>query len=296
MQIMMPSKNPRITELKRIIASSIGALIYALGVNLFIVPLGLYNGGLMGFCQLIRTVLIRYLHMTFAFDIAGILYFIINIPILIAAWRTLDHRFVFRTIINVIVTTVFLSVIPTKELISNDILTNCLVGGAVTGLGCGITFWGSAAGGGTDVIGFIMIKHRQNFTIGRINLIVDFVIYAICLVMFNVQTAIYSVVYAFVCVIVMDRIHQQNINVEAIIVTRAPAEDLKKELLEVLDRGITLLPATGGYTGEEKVAFLIVTSKYEVAELNSIVRKHDPDAFITLKENTKIIGNFQKRL
>lgn len=295
MQIAVPTKNPKIMEMIRIVGCILSALIYAIGVNWFIVPLNLYNGGLMGFCQLIRTVLAEYLYITFSFDIAGILFFIINIPILILAWINLEHRFVFRTLINVISTTVFLSLIPIKALIPNDVLTNCLIGGAVTGLGCGITLWSAAAGGGTDLIGFMMLRKNRNFTIGRINLAIDFVLYMLCLLLFSVQTAIYSIVYAFVCSIVMDRIHQQNINVEAIIVTRFPADELKNDIMTTLDRGLTELPAKGGYTGDEKTAFLIVISKYEMSELNAIIKKYDPNAFVTFKENTRVSGNFIKK-
>lgn len=291
----MPVNNPKSKEAIRILGCIISALIYAAGVNLFIVPLNLYNGGLMGFCQLIRTVLADYAHITFSFDIAGILYFIFNIPILILSWINLEHRFVIRTIISVAATTLFLSIVPVKALISNDILTNCLIGGAVTGLGAGITLWSAAAGGGTDLIGFMMLRKNRNFTIGRINLAIDFVLYALCLILFSVETAIYSIVYAFVCAVVMDRLHQQNINVEAIVVTDSPCEEMKKDIMTTLDRGLTVLPAKGGYTGDDKTALLIVISKYEVAELNSIVRKYDENAFITLKENTRILGNFIKR-
>ena len=293
---VLHTKNPILTELIRIAASVAGAVIYAVGVNLFIVPLNLYNGGVMGICQLIRTFLIDAFGLSFSFDIAGILFFIINIPILIAAWFTLDHKFVIRTLLNVVFTTLFLSVIPVKEVIHGDILTNCLVGGAVTGLGCGIPLWAATAGGGTDVIGFIMIKHNRNFTIGKINLIVDFMIYAVCMLKFNVQTAIYSILYAIICAIVTDKLHHQNINVEAIIVTASPCEELKQAIMKELDRGLTVLPARGGYTGDDKTALMIVISKYEVSELSGLVHRYDPDAFVTFKENTRVLGNFEKRM
>ena len=296
MQIMSPNPNPVINEARRIAAATAGALLYSAGGNLFIVPAGLYNGGLMGLCQIIRTVLVEYLNVRFSFDVAGILYFILNIPILIMSWMILEKRFVIRSVINVAFTTLFMSLIPVYELISGDILTSCLVGGFISGFGAGLTLWSATAGGGTDLIGFMLIKKKGQFSIGGVNLSVDVVLYALCFFMFSPQTAIYSIVYAVIYSFVMDRVHQQNINVEAIAICSAPADELKEDLLGTLGRGITELPARGAYTGDEKVSLLVVLSKYEVSEFTSIVHKHDPKAFITFNEHVKVFGNFERKL
>lgn len=250
----------------------------------------------MGYCQLIRTVLANYLGIVFPFDIAGLLYFALNIPIMALAWVKLDKKFIFRCLINIAVITIFLSIIPTKQLLPGDMLVNCLVGGAITGLGTGISLWAATPGGGTDLIGLMLIKKASTFSVGKLNLIVDVVLYLICLLLFNVQVAIYSIVYAAVCMFVTDRLHQQNINVQAIVVTDVPADKLQDALITKLDRGFTELPARGGYSGAEKTAFLIVVSKYEVTELMTIVSEIDKNAFITFNENAKIFGNFEKRL
>ena len=296
MHYLIPGKSPDATELKRAIAATLGGLLYSLGVNLFIVPLGLYNGGLMGYCQLIRTLLITYLHITPPFDIAGILYFLANIPIMIISWIKLDKKFVFRAILNIAVVTLFLSIIPVKAVIQGDIITNCLVGGVITGAGTGVSLWAATPGGGTDLIGLMLIKKGTRFSVGRLNLLVDVVLYVICLLMFNIQVAIYSIVFSAVSTFVIDKLHQQNINVQALIVTDNPSEELRKALIQKLDRGITKLPAEGGYSGKDKTAFMIVLSKYEAPELVATVKEHDPDAFITFNEGTRIFGNFERRL
>ncbi len=296
MHLLLPSKNPVVTELKRAIAATFGGLLYSLGVNLFIVPLGLYNGGLMGYCQLIRTLLVNYLHLSVSFDIAGILYFLTNIPIMILAWIKLDKKFVFRALINIAVITLFLSVIPVKAVIEGDIITNCLVGGVITGVGTGIALWAATPGGGTDLIGLMLIKKGTRFSVGKVNLLTDVILYLICLCMFNIQVAIYSIVYSAICTFVTDKLHQQNINVQALIVTNKPAHELKDALIDKLDRGITILPAIGGYSGEDKTAFVVVISKYEESELLSVVSAYDKNAFVTFNEGTRIFGNFEKRL
>lgn len=296
MHFLVPGKSSVQTELKRAIAATFGGLLYSLGVNLFVVPINLYNGGLMGYCQLIRTLLQGWLHITFPFDIAGILFFLANVPIMIIAWKKLDKKYIIRCLVNIGFITLFLSIIPTKAIIPNDIITNCLIGGVLAGTGTGISLWAATPGGGTDLVGLMMIKKGTRFSVGKVNLIVDLVLYVICLILFDVRVAIYSIVFSVVCTVVTDRLHQQNINVQALIVTARPADDLKDALIKKLDRGITVLPARGGYSGEDKIAFMIVVSKYETTELISIVSEYDKNAFVTFNENTKIFGNFEKRI
>ena len=84
----------------RLVAAVVGELIAAAALNLFIVPLHLYTGGILGVCQLARTLMQTYLGISFGpYDIAGILYFLSNIPILLLAYKTLGKTLVFKTLI-----------------------------------------------------------------------------------------------------------------------------------------------------------------------------------------------------
>ena len=114
----------------RLIAAVAGEFIAALGINLFIVPLGLYSGGTLGVCQLIRTLMQTYLHLDFGgYDIAGILYFLSNIPILIFAYKVLGRGLAMRTIVCTVSYSVFYSLIPIPvQPIVDDYLTACLLG------------------------------------------------------------------------------------------------------------------------------------------------------------------------
>ena len=88
-----------------------GTLLYSLGMNLFVVPAGLYTGGIMGLSQLLRTFLLRATGWTPAIDIAGLINYAINLPMLLLAWRRLDHRVVLKTLLSVTGTTIFLSLV-----------------------------------------------------------------------------------------------------------------------------------------------------------------------------------------
>ena len=83
-------------------AGIVGAgLLYSLGINLFVVPTGLYTGGIMGFAQLLRTLFLHLTGLELKIDIAGIINYAINLPILCIAWKQLDHRVVFKTLLSV---------------------------------------------------------------------------------------------------------------------------------------------------------------------------------------------------
>ena len=126
----------------RLVLAVLGELIAAAALNLFIVPLSLYTGGLMGLCQLIRTLLQAQLGLELGeYDIAGILYFLLNVPLLIVGYRNLGRGLAVRTIICTVSYSFFYSIIPIpSQPIVDDYLTACLLGGILTGIGSGIGF------------------------------------------------------------------------------------------------------------------------------------------------------------
>lgn len=273
-----------------------GALLYAVGVNLFVVPAGLYTAGIMGLCQVVRTVLVDLLHLPFHnIDIAGIIYYIVNIPILILAITRVGKRFFARTLLTVTAMTVFMAVLPIRPVVE-DVMAASMVGGIISGIGVGILLRAGSSGGGADVIGVLLIKWRQDFSVGRVNLIINLVLYAACLFLFDVQTVIYSVIFAAVYSVAIDKVHVQNINVEVNIITKADTEELEHEVFQELGRGITKWAALGAYTNEASQVLYIMLSKYEVHHLKSIVHKHDPNAFIVVNEGVNVEGNYLKKL
>lgn len=282
---------------KRALAVVAGAFLYALGINMFVVPAGLYSGGIMGFCQVLRTLLSGYLEPVLgSFDFAGVLYYLINVPLMIIAWIVLDRRFVLRTVMCVTLMSLFLSFIPAYNLLGTDVITGCLVGGVISGIGTGITLWAGCCGGGMDVVGMMALRRGSNVSVGRTNLLVNVALYLCCLLLFDAKTSIYSIVYAVVYSAALDRMHYQNIDEEIIIITKKPSEEVSREIMDEMGRGVTRLNAHGEFTGERENVLYIIISKYETQKLLSIVRKHDPAAFITVKEHTSVYGNYLKKL
>ncbi|MCH5338670.1 MAG: YitT family protein [Acetatifactor sp.] len=283
-------------EGKRTLGSVVGAFMYAAGINLFVVPASLYTGGVMGICQVIRTILARYFSLNFeAFDIAGVIYYAINIPIFVVAFRHIGRKFFIKTLVTVTAMTVFLSVIPTVMIVEER-MAACVVGGIIAGAGTGITLRMGASGGGMDVIGVLLTRWKQDFSVGKVNLFVNIVLYAVCLLLFDIEIVVFCIIYSAVYSVAMDRVHTQNINVEVTVITKADTTALEKEVFQELNRGITKWSALGAYTYDRSHVLYIMLSKYEVHRLRAIIHKHDPDAFIVLNEGVSVAGNYLKKL
>lgn len=290
------SRENMVYEGKRTLACIVATLMYAIGVNLFVVPAQLYSGGLMGICQVIRTLLVDYLHMNFqSFDIAGIIYYIINVPIFIIAFTRMGRKFFAKTLVTVTAMTLFLSVVPIVEVVE-DTVAACVVGGIISGAGIGIILRMASSGGGLDVVGVLLTKWRKDFSVGKVYLIVNLSLYIICLFLFDIEIVVYSVIFAAVHSLAIDKVHIQNINVEANIITKLNNVDLEKAIMEEIGRGLTKWTTLGAYTYEQSHMLYITLSKYEVSRLKAVVHKYDPNAFIVINEGVTIDGNFLKKL
>lgn len=287
----------KLFELRRFLGVILGTMIYSVGMNLFIVPAGLYSGGIMGFCQIVRTLLIRELALNFnGIDIAGILYYLINIPILIVSWYKLDRMFVIKTLLTVTVMTIFLTFLPQTPIFDDDTISNCLVGGVIVGFGIGIVLRCGGTLGGFDLVSLMIIRKHHNFSVGKISLSINFLIYVLCMIEFSVSTAIYSMVYSVITNTTIDRVHLQNKDAQVTVITKKSVEELESAVLSQLHRGVTQLRGTGAYTNEVVNILEITLSEYELPLLRRIIHNYDANAFVVVKDHVKVYGNYLKKL
>ena len=274
-----------------------GSLLFAAGVNLLITPLGLYNGGFMGFAQLLRTFVVSVLHVPVpaGMDLAGMIYFVMNIPLFYLGYRVLGRAFAVKTLVTVAIQSMFMMIVPIPaEPIIEDYLTACIIGGIVAGTGTGLILRGRSSGGGQDIIGLCCTKRFPNFSVGRINILMNFFVYAICLFLFNIEIVIYSLIYATVLSIAIDRVHIQNINTSVMIFTKKLG--ISKAIMEQMGRGVTNWDGEGAYTNKTSYILFVLISKYEVGQIKQIVHSIDPHAFMIFTEGCSVDGNFEKRL
>lgn len=284
-------------EARKYVTVVICAFTFSLCVNTFVVPMGLYNGGVLGIAQILRTLLERAAGGSVAgdTDVAGIINFAINVPLFVVAFRTISKNFFAKTLLFVVAQTVFMTFLkPPAEPIVDDMLTNCIIGGLIGGVSLGFTLRSSGCSGGLDVVGVYLLKKFDGFSVGRVNLIINIITYCVCAYLFNIQVAIYSIIYSAVQMLAVDRTHSQNINVTCIIISRE--KNVRDMIMEKIGRGVTCWEGFGAYTGTGTEIMLTVVNKYEEPVVKQIVKEQDPGAFVIFSEGTHVGGHFVKRI
>lgn len=282
----------------RVLMGVFGTALMAVGTNIFIVPQGLYSGGLYGLCQVIRTLLSTVGGITVTqVDLAGILYLLLNLPLFWVGIRTMGYSFMVKTIICTISNSLFLTLIPIPATpIITDILTSCLLAGIIGGFGFGLLLTCGCSTGGMDIIGLYLSKKGGGFTVGKISMAFNVLLYMMYLFLFNASTAIYSAISSVFGSLFTDKFHQQNITVQVLIFTRGDGYKLGQEIIAKLGRGVTYWNGAGAFAGASIRILCVCLSKYEVEDLVDLVQETDPNAFFTIQEGVRVYGNFHRKI
>ena len=275
----------------------LGGILLAISVNLFVVPQGMYSGGLYGLCQVIRTLVVEHLGLETSVDLAGVLYLLVNLPLIALAWRSLGRGFVIRMTVVTVVNSVALALIPSPATpIIADKLTSCLVAGILSGFASGLILTCGCSTGGLDILGLYLSKKGKGFTVGKFSITFNAALYALCAILFNLSAAIYSGIYVVFQSLFLDRLHQQNITVQMTIFTKEDPKLLSETIMEKLDRSFTAWEGQGGYSHEQVHVLCVCLNKYEVMSVQMALHEIDPHAFYVVQEGVRVGGNFGRHL
>jgi len=280
-------------ELKRIGLAIVGTLIYAVGMNLFVVPAALYSGGVMGFSQIIRTLLTRELGLSFRVDIAATLYYIFNVPILILAWRKLDRSFVLKTLLAVSVMTVAMTLIPVTPVLSSDTITSCLVGGVIAGCGVGLVLRGGGCLDGTETVA-LLISRRTRLSVGQVVFGINILIYGAAGLLFGWDRAMYSLMTYFISFKIIDMVEEGLEQAKSVMIITDDGAAMADAIYTKLGRTCTMMEGTGRISGEKSVLYCVVT-RVELSAVRRIIRDADGSAFVTISDVSEIVGNHIKQ-
>lgn len=274
-----------------------GLFVSSLAINFFIVPNNLYTGGTLGFAQILRTAIVSIFNINVNIDISSIIYYLINIPLFLIAYKEISKTFFIRTLFSVTINSIFLILIPIpKEPLIQDLLGNVLIGGIIGGIGIGMVLSTGSSTGGTDIVGVAMSKKNNKFTVGNIGLAFNVIVYGICGIKYGIEIMIYSIIYAIFETIMIDKNHTQNICSEAFIFTKKNPEKMINFINIELKRGATYWEAIGGYTNTRTYITYTVLSKYERMRLGRHMKEFDNNAFMVGDDGVEIKGLFDKYL
>ena len=282
-------------SLEDIVKVVLGSILFCIAVNIFIVPNHLYTGGVLGIAQLIRSITKELFNINNSYDYSGIIYYLINIPLFILAFRNLGKSFFARTVFAVTLQAILLSLIPTKLLIENNVLTNALVGGILGGIGVGLTLNSGASTGGSDIIGLVLAKKNNNVSVGKLGLIINVVVYSIAGLMYGLETMIYSIIYAVCDSLMIDKMHEQNICSTAFIFCKKNPKRVNDYIKNELKRDFTYWDAKGGYDDSRTYIIYTALTKYELIKLERYLKKFDDHMFMIKSIGVGIKGEFEKK-
>lgn len=276
---------------------TIGIFLCSLAVNLFIIPNNLYTGGVLGLAQLIRSFIIDAFHFNFGFDISSIIYYAINIPLFLLAYKKISKTFFIRTLFAVTLNSLFLMIIPIpKEPLVEELIVNVMMGGIICGIGIGMVLSTGSSTGGIDIIGITLSRKNRNFTVGNISLIFNLLVYFVCGLKYGISIMIFSIIFSTLETMLIDKNHHQNICSEVFIFTKEKPDKLINFIQTELQRDATYWEAIGGYTKSNTYIVLSVLSKYERMRLERHIHEFDKNAFLVSDDGVEIKGAFDKKL
>ncbi len=268
----------------------VGTLIVALSINLVFDPMGLDTGGVTGL-----SIVIRYATMKFFPDVFpnGIpVWFsnvLLNVPLFIIAIKTKGFKYMMKTGFATIMLTVWIYVIPVVQILTDSMLS-ALFGGVLSGTGMGIVFSAMATTGGTDLFSALLHDKFKYLSLPKILAITDGTIVAIGILIFNLESMIYSIIVVYLVSKISDAILEGLKFAKLVYIISDDADKIAAEILVVIDRGVTGIRVKGMYSGNDKKMLFCAVGKKQVVELTDIVSRIDKNAFMIVTDAREVMG------
>lgn len=267
----------------------LGCSIYSVAVTVFISSNEISPGGLTGIATLIQ-------HLTGI--PGGITVMVLNLPILVLGLIKFGGLFIIKTFIATAMVSVTLTLselfIPPARV---DRILACVFGGVLLGLGLSIVMHHGATTGGVDILAKLINRRLPHLTVGKLMLMFDGVVIILAsLVYRNIESALYSVIALYVSSRLMDTVLYGADKGKIIYIISSSPDSIIKSVNTVLGRGVTVLQATGGYTGQPYRMLMCTVRRHEVSEVYRIIKDCDPRAFTVVSDAGEIIGEGFKTL
>ncbi|PZE21166.1 YitT family protein [Paenibacillus xerothermodurans] len=265
-----------------LLAITAGAAIIAISFNWFLVPRQLLTGGLSGISMIISYLTGWSISLVYLFS---------NLPVIVIGLIRIGRRFVTLSVVSVILTTWFLTLIPEYPIANDDILA-AVTGGVLMGLATGISMRAGGSTGGFDIVGAILTQKRD-FPLGTVLFMLNGgVIVALGYFQRDWDLALYSMLSIYITGRVVDMIHTRHLKVTLFIITHH--KDRLLEKLMQVERGVTVMQSEGAYSKKPQHVLMTVTTRFELVSLQQMIRETDPGAFVNIVETTGIIGQFRR--
>lgn len=267
--------------LRDMILILIGAFIFAVGVNAFIISANLGEGGVTGVSLI----------LLYAFDISPAWStFILNAVLITLGYKFLSKRSTIYTIIAVIAISVFLGLTDTWVVHSNEILINTIFGGFMVGLGIGLIVLSGGTTAGTTILARIAHKYLDVNTSYAL-LFFDLIVVMFSLTVMPLEKALLTVISLYVGTKVMDFVIEGLNPKKAVTIISQNPDQIAKMIDEQIGRGCTILNGRGYYSKKDTDVLYVVIAKTQLSRTKRMIRKFDENAFVVVHDVRDVLGN-----
>ncbi|MBQ4104206.1 MAG: YitT family protein [Clostridia bacterium] len=263
---------------------AIGAFIFSFGIAMFTSPNNIAPGGVSG----IGTMLNHLFNIPI-----GSVIIAVNIPLFIFSFKKFGRSFFKKSLFATFLTSSLIDILPfilEKHYVYSPLLAS-IFGGVSIGVGVGIIFLRGGTTGGADILAKLIRLKYPHFSLGTLVFIIDAIIVISTLFVYgSIEALLYSTVSFFVTSRAVDAIIFGAARSKMLLIITTQPQQIAKRIMNDIQHGVTLIPASGGYTNEEKTILLSVVRPNEVAEINKIVKEIDRSAFTVITESNEVFG------
>ena len=266
------------------IVIAIGATIFSLGIVMFSAPNNIAPGGVSG----IGTMLNHLFNIPI-----GSVIIAVNIPLFIFSFKKFGKKFFYKSLYATFLTSTLIDVLPfvlEKHYIYSPLLAS-IFGGVAIGVGVGIIFLRGGTTGGADILAKLIKLKHPHLSLGTLVFIIDAVIVVSTLFVYrSIEALLYSTILFFVTSRAVDTIIFGAAKSKMLLIITSHPKEISKKIMEEIGHGVTLIPASGGYTDNKKTIVLSVVRPNEAHEINKFVKEIDRSAFTVITESTEVLG------
>lgn len=261
----------------------LACLFTAAAFNYLIIPNQILSGGLTGI-----TIVIDH----FTGLGVGLLYFVLNIPIFIFAYKELGKRFILYSAFAVVAVSIFIDFLPSMPtFVTEDPMLAAIYGGMMIGVAVVLWIRTGGSGGGMDIVSIILNK-RYGYSVGQVSLILNAVVILLSTFLYSLEQTMYTLITIFVSSKVIDGLQTVQSKKTVMIISNH-SKQITDKIWTKLNRGVTYLDGSGAYSHQETKVIMCVMTRYEIADLKRLVLEIDPQAFITINTTDEVVGHFR---
>lgn len=260
---------------------SLGSALCAVAINGILIPQQFYGAGFAGV-----SLVIHYLVPTLP---VAALYFILNVPIFALGWMYVGRRFFLYSIAGMLIFTSALAWVHVSLPVHDKILS-ALMAGIIIGVGSGVILRSLGSSGGLDILSVILLK-RFSIRLGTTILAFNSLILGAGAILFSLDRALYTLIFIFVSSYVVNLVVTGLSQRKAVFIISPQWEEISHEIMDKIQRGVTIIGGRGGYTGrDERILYTVITFR-ELSQLKQLIRGIDSDAFVVVTDTLEVIGH-----